>query len=346
MTTHTRLMLVLGFAGTLACSALAQPGGEPARPAPKAGEQTPEGELSENARREAARQLIERRLNELKQQEAELREGLDMLDRGEPLDKVRAKTLDRRMDRLRELRDAGPGGERPMRDGMRPGGGQGPGPGMGSGPGRRGGELDRPERGEGPRGDMRGEGPEDGRRRDAEPLNDQERQQALNFIRLQAPETVEDAERLMHDDPAKFDGMVQRRLPRFAQWIHEGRQDPEMFKLRREFFELEMTSRKAAREAAENENNTDARKRLMEALDRQFDLRTSIDEREVSRLRERIDKLDKQRAQQAEQRKQIVERRANQMIERAREGKPQWERGDRPPRGEGPPPPPDERPLD
>jgi len=299
MMTGAALMTVL-FAG--ATLSLAQPSEPPRRgPGPAMGPgggsgpgpSRPAG--TEAEQRASAIAALEQRLAALREHEQAVEEGLSMLRAGEPLEKVRehaGAAFEGQRERIRErVRDGierGPGDRRPMGprgDEARPDGPGGPG-----GPG-----------GHPPR------------------LTPEQREAAMEFLRMQHPQMFERLENLRQSDPEGFDRMVEQRAPRVMPWLRERESDPEMFELRRSFFEMEMQARALAQQIAEATASSDAATvELVRTLGQQFDVRARMTEREISKLGERVQRLRQEALDQSDRKSELIQQRATEMIDRAR----------------------------
>lgn len=316
--TGAALMTVL-FAGST--MAWGQPG-EPPRRAPGPGPGmapglghgpgAPRPAGTEAEQRASAIASLEQRLTVIREQEQAVEEGLAMLRAGEPLEKVRersAAAFEGPRDRIREH---GPGDRRPMGprgDEARPGGGKPDGLG-------------------GPR------------------LTPEQREAAMEFLRMQHPQMFERLEHLRQSDPEGFDRMVEQRAPRVMPWLKERESDPEMFELRRSFFEMEMKARALAEQIAEAPDASDAATvELVRTLGQQFDVRVRMTERDISKLGERVQHLRQEALDQSDRKSDLIQQRATEMVERARvrpeepgpmgEGRRDRGPGDRGPQGRG-----------
>ncbi len=300
MITGAVLMTVLCAGAT---QSLAQPSEPPRRapgmgpgptgPGPGPGPSRPAA--TEAVQRESAIAALEHRLATIREQELAIQEGLEMLRAGEPLEKVRERAAgafeghrERVRERVREGAERGPGDQRPKGprgDESRPDGPGGPG-----GPG-----------GHPPR------------------LSPEQREAAMDFLRTQHPQMFERLEQLRQSDPEGFDRMVEQRAPRVMPWLRERESDPEMFELRRSFFEMEMQARALAQQIAESPEASDAATvDLIRTLGEQFDVRARMTERDISKLADRVQRLRQETLDQGDRKSELIQQRATEMIERAR----------------------------
>jgi len=242
---------------------------------------------TEAEQRASAIDALEQRLAAIREHEQAIEEGLAMLRAGEPLEKVRehsAATFEGQRERIRErIREGierGPGERRPM----------------------------------GPRGDEARPGGPGGPR-----LSPEQREAAMDFLRMQHPQMFERLEHLRQSDPEGFDRMVEQRAPRVVPWLKERESDPEMFELRRSFFEMEMQARTLAQQIADAPDSSDAATvELIRTLGQQFDVRARMTEREISKLGERVQRLRQEALDQSDRKSEVIQQRAADMVERAR----------------------------
>lgn len=346
------LLACVGTASLAAMArhAIAQPEGPPP---PPPGENAPQPRAADDAaKRDDARRLINERLKRMEEQQRALREGLDMLDRGEPLDAVRSHIRGPAGERLERLRDGGPrggpdgpGGPRlggPDRDGPRGPGGPG-GPGSEGGPGgpHRGGPEDRRgdrDRFEGPR-EGRGMGPDgpgpgersrdaDGERHEPIELTPDDRKMIVDMLMTSRPGLGERLGKLREENPQEFDAVIQRAAPHFLRVIEDKRRDPEMFQLRRDQIESEFQARRLARQAGTSPS-PEQLEALRTALNRQFDARLKVEEHVVKQMRAQIEKVEKRTKEMQDNRSAFIDKTLKELLERA--SKDREEPNDAPP---------------
>lgn len=265
---------------------------EQSPPAPRSGEAAP---AREALGRDAAKALLQRRLEEMDAVREELTNAIARLDKGE-----------RPGDVLRDL--PAPGGRR----------------------GERRGELrerllermdqDGPDwRGPGPDGPP-GEGPP----RDRLPKLD--REELLELLRTELPEVAASMDELRRIEPRAADRLVDRLLPRLRQTASEKRRDEELYRLRirelRSMFAL-MRAARASRLAANAKAGDDAAQTkvdaaLRTAAENAFDDRLAVQRREADLLERRVRDLREDIAQREADKQQLID----EGLERIKQGGP------------------------
>lgn len=312
--------------------AIAQPAEKPSDP-PPAGERggarprdRREG-LSEEQRREVTRRMINAALEQARRSERILKESLDMLDRGEPIEAVREHSLKARPRAQQGGGAGGPGGgfggfggvwfdDRPLRGG--PGGPDGPG-----------GLEDEPRFG-GPRGPGGPDGPDGPEARERfEALTPEQREEALELLRERGPEIYRRIQQLRAERPDEFDAMMRQRMPTLMKWLKERRDDPELYEARTKLMgvdrEIMRTSRKI-REGSAAADGPDGAK-LRELLGTAFDLRVQLGRLEIDRLNKRLTKMSSEMEHRGRDRDRVIGERFDELVTPR-------------PDGETPPPPP------
>lgn len=299
------LFVVLAVAG-LSQVAGAQPKDPPAPPPP--------GE-DRAATSEGMGAMLERRIDRIEREETALREAKAMLDRGEPVEKVReylretvGEDVRDRMQQWRDRRGAPPDERRPGQPGPR------------GGEGRGSDDMPTPRRG-GPEGPHAGPDPAS----DGPPLPPN---RALELLRDVNPPMFERLNRMRERNPEQFRDAMRRVSPRLTEFDRESRAHPGMWRLRVQMFRLEREARDLARTAAGEPaaERAEAVAKLNSVIGEQFDLRLRMREQEVSDLTERVSDIRSQIDAASKDREALVAARARDMIEEAR-------MDDRPPPG-------------
>ncbi len=292
LTRFRAAVLAGALAISLVGSASAQDGrpGEDDRPAPRAERpETPE----------ALRRLVDRQLERAKRQQSGLEEVRAMIDRGEPVEAVRAKLRETLgppgggengggpgagfRDRLNRGGDApGPGDERPVERFRRQRDGAGW-PGLFGGPGEPG----------GPRGP---EGGPDRARPDEGPMTEQRLDRLIKFVEQNRPEMAKRLRALKEKDPEALRAFLRDKGQQIMRMMRDADADPALFAARRAVGESERQSFEAARAArsmGDGEEKTKAVERLREALKAQFDARTTLAQLEIAGAKARAEALSK-----------------------------------------------------
>lgn len=311
---------------------------------------------------------MQQRLETLKKQAATLEEAIAMLDRGEPIDAVRAKARSgnpfggdgpgERM-RLREGRRED-GGDRGRPDGA--GGPNGPGPGPagdmrpdGAGPGGPLGLGPRGPGGQGPdgrrpggdNGGLVGDGPQ-GRNRDADlprlepgempdpPLMGR----MLKFLHEHRPEMADRIEKLRAEHPDEFRQFVSQRAAQIVGMMRDQAEDPELWQLRERVFDADRATHKAAKayHTAKAEERDAALKSLREAATVQFEARAEVSRAEIRKAKAWADRLESELDERLSSREQFIDERMKELMAAPPPGGPKGPDGgpgDQRPRGKG-----------
>jgi hypothetical protein len=146
----------------------------------------------------------------------------------------------------------------------------------------------------------------------------EQRDEVVQFIQENFPEKARMLKDLRKRDPEEF----QRRRQQLAEEVRHLRElrrdNPELFRLQMDEMRLrDETSRlvREARKAEGGKGRDEAVRRLREALERSFDLRTRIKQGEVEDLRRRLVDLENSLKRRGERRAQMVEERQRQLLE-------------------------------
>jgi len=275
----------------------------PARSAPSdSATPSPDGLVGRPNEPASAKRLLERRIEDLQRRERTLRDALARIERGEAPAGVLSAIEDepRRGSRGGEFRrraadDAGPGGpDEPS--------------------------LDR-------------EGPDWAPRA----LSPEQRERSIAFLRQHLPTLAARFNALQERNAAFADRMLSRMTPGIREAQSAERDDPELFELRldemRNGLSI-MDATKKARDLASSADGSDADRRaaeaeLREALERQFDIRSRVQSREIERLERRLARLREDLAEKRGRRDSFIDG----VIEQVRRAPPRPAGGpDGPPR--------------
>lgn len=228
-------------------------------------------------RREATKRLLER----LEAANARLEQGADPTE------------IQRELERLMQAwnpggpRPGGPLGGGPDRETPAPGQGRGP-----KGPDGPGLQQGRPER---PMADMAGDlglGP-------ARPLAPEERAQIREFLKDQEPEIGKLVDEIAGANPALGDRAIDGLGARMHELRELRERDPAMFDLRRAEVRGALEMMRSARQYAEAASVNDparvtaAEKDLRERMAAQFEARAKIQQKQISDLERRLDRMRK-----------------------------------------------------
>lgn len=276
--------------------------------------------------RRAARNLIERRLEQTRQAEARLQRALARLDGGATLEDLR--------DEFPELQRQGRGDNQDWPSG--PGRMDGADssfptpPARGNPSSRSGTPLGGPDFNElGPSPDGMGPGPKNSRspRHDG-PLTSDQRQAIRDFLRSASPGMLPMIERLERDDPAEAEKRFAEMLPRVRFLIEMREREPELYNLKLQDIRLGRESVEAARRLAELDKRgpgaepgeiTGQSDRLRTALSEQYDVRGQILAHEVSRLQERQAEVAKEIQGRPARRDEVVQKMMSTLVEREKQ---------------------------
>jgi hypothetical protein len=326
----TRCVLLVALAAGTAAARQDQaaPATPPTPPAGAAGD--PGAPNDERAMRE----LLKRGLERAKRSQKTIEEAVAMLDRGEPIAKVREFSREAfradLMERGQEFRERtgrggpmGPGGGNPGRPGgMRPFGGDGP---MG-----------------GPGGPMGGPGGPEGDGPVRELLTDE---RALEIVKETNPALFERLSKLQQNNPEELRKVLERFRPQLVDLARQRQDDPDGWPARARLFMLDREANSAARRIAalDPDKRDEAKPRLRAILERAFDARLKVVEADIKRMQRRIEMLQREITDKNGQKDVLVGQRMDQMLKRADEAMdeplgPGPEQRDRD--GDGPPPPP------
>lgn len=145
----------------------------------------------------------------------------------------------------------------------------------------------------------------------------EQRDEVVQFIQENFPEKARMLRELRQRDPEEF----RRRRQQLAEEVRHLRElraeDPGRFRLQMDEMRLRDETSRLVREArkAEGKAREEAVKRLREALDRSFDLRTRIKQGELEDLRRRLAELEASLKRRGERRAQMVEERQRELLE-------------------------------
>lgn len=257
------------------------------------------------------RENIERMLKRSERESRVLKEGLEMLDRGESPEKVRdhlRETIrDTMRDRAQQFRDA----RRPM-----------PPPGGGARPPIGPGGIDRPPP-PGP-GPMAGQPPMRG------PMD-----RLMGMLRETNPKAAERLERLRHENPEKFQRMFDEFAPRLARLVEERERNPDRWPDRVKQLLLQQRANELARKVATlpPAKQDEPRTLLRRNLEEQFDIRLKFAKEDLVQNKANAERLQREIEEKSKDRAGTIEKHMQEMIERAGHATP-------PEEGEPPEPPP------
>jgi len=146
----------------------------------------------------------------------------------------------------------------------------------------------------------------------------EQRDEVVQFIQENFPEKARMLKELRQRDPEEF----RRRRQQLAEEVRHLRElrrdNPELFRLQLDEMRLRDETNLLAREARRAEGGKgreEAVKRLREALERSFELRSRIKQGEVEDLRKRLADLEASLKRRLERRAQMVEERQRQLLE-------------------------------
>lgn len=306
-----------------------------APPKKPAGDAAPTSAPDADEEERILREFLQRGLDRAKRSQKTIEEAVAMLERGEPVSKVREFSREALradiQDRAQQWRDRARDGEGPARPG---------------GPG--GGPLRRSERdGLGRPGAPGGEGPLPGEsvnpgepRPPRQPLSPE---QALEIIKETNPQFYERISRLRKERPEEFERVMERFRPQLADLSRQRQDDPEGWPVRAKLFMLDRDANAAARRIAamEPEQREQAKLRFRELLGRAFDARLKVIEADIARMQRRIAVLQAELKDKNGQRDELIDQRMEQMLKRAEDslGDPLGPGPERSDREDVPPPP-------
>lgn len=268
-------------------------------------------------RRARFREFLENRLRRLDRARESIRQSLEALDNGEPLDRI--------------LQNAPPD----LRPGPR---GGGP-PGMPDGSGEPGGDLnelgpvlpgDGIGLGEGPPPSRGGPGhPRGVPGRDApREITDADRQAFEKFLSAASPVGRERITALRQKDPERADRLLMEAMPRIGWLLEISRRDPELFELRLRDIRLGREALEASRALAAFDREhpgADGPRRealvakVRSALENQYQVRGQLMEHEIARLDRDLSRRRAELSERASGREAAIDRALERLRERARE---------------------------
>jgi len=150
----------------------------------------------------------------------------------------------------------------------------------------------------------------------------EQRDEVVQFIQENFPEKARMLKELRQRDPEEF----RRRRQQLAEEVRHLRElrqeNPDLFRLQMDEMRLRDETNRLVREARRAEGGKardEAVKRLREALDRSFDLRTRIKQGELEDLRRRLAELEASLKRRGERRAQMVEERQRELLEGGQE---------------------------
>lgn len=243
--------------------------------------------------RAVLRERLERQLENLERRRDQLRDALDRLDAGAPIDDVRADLLPERAE----------------------------GRGFGRGPGSAGPSADRgaPGDGRGPRREMLPPGAPN----DAAPPSPEQVERMLRFLRAHKPEVAADLEALREKDPEAFERKLAEIGPRLQSLIGRFDEAPERLKTMMELRRTDDVAFDLARRIVNGDTSgTDLTTQLRETVARGFDLRRSLHEQEIDDTRARLDDLETRADEMTTNRDRMIDRHVAELIDMAASGEP------------------------
>jgi hypothetical protein len=150
----------------------------------------------------------------------------------------------------------------------------------------------------------------------------EQRDEVVQFIQENFPEKARMLKELRQRDPEEF----RRRRQQLAEEVRHLRdlraENPELFRLQMDEMRLRDETSRLVREARRTEGGKgreEAVKRLREALERSFDLRTRIKQGELEDLRRRLAELEASLKRRGERRAQMVEDRQRELLDGGQE---------------------------
>lgn len=302
------VLAVLTLAGS---SAWAQPGDRPAPGGPRErmrdGERPGDGQGEGRGERvdpEIFRMRLQRRLDDMRQGQAEIEAALKRLDAGEAPERVRE-------DLERQVRERLGGAMRERVDERRR---EGPrGPGMRGPGGPLGGEPD------GPRGMGGRPGGEPGA---PPPVLDRER--LMQLIQRHNPEFAEMLRQVERENPRVGERIMGRLEPQLRDLLVE--RDPEVQRTRvdmlRAGWDVLMEQRRLGEAMARGDSEADLEKpkaALLAAMSRRFDLQAKLNARDIERLERRLADLREESRRMSEGRDAFVRERFEALVQATRE---------------------------
>lgn len=328
MIRDSRTSFMTAFAAILiatsAPSLLAQNDRHPPAP-PPAGESGPDGaddlmppegpdfEASPERMKEVLERQVERNIRERKA----LDEAIEMLGRGEPVEKVREHMRGVMRDGLRDRAQQFRDGRRPRQPGPGgPGGPDGPGerrrpPGDPPPPQEmeRGGPPPHPPGGPGGPG---GPPPPGGGPRPMERL--------LGVLRETNPRMADRLERLRREDPEQFQKLFDDFAPKLARLAEERERLPDRWPDRVKQLLLQQRAGGLAREIAAMpaDQQKDAMEKLRANLGEQFDIRLKFAREDLERNKEQAQRLQREISEKSGDKDAAIERQMQEMLDRAK----------------------------
>ncbi len=177
---------------------------------------------------------------------------------------------------------------------------------------------DRPPRRPAPDRDFRrpgSDGPGRGEpRKPRKPLTDEQTEELFGILQQINPRFAEGLAKVRKIRPERFRQGLQRIAPRLEHLVQLKDDDPELFQLEIEnrqlkfkSFRLSQAIRKARTENTDPAKIEAMQNQLRDMLDKHFDVRQKILERELKHMAKRIEKLKGQLRQRQENRKQLID---------------------------------------
>jgi len=156
------------------------------------------------------------------------------------------------------------------------------------------------------------------------PLDPEQTEKVLDFLRQFHPELFAEAQELREQNPPEFMRLIDRMAREMQELAELRRRDPRRFELTRQDRQLERESLELAeqiRDAADPDEAAELRQRLREVLQQAFDVRMELRRLEAEEIRRKLERLEKILDARAAAKDKIVERRLRQLL---REGD-EWE---------------------